>query len=1779
MQLLNYQAIEPLHESPISLVCRARRALDGEPVILKWIKAAHTSPEMRARVKREYEVARSLNPGPDPSRRVRGVVETHALEVSADQWVIVQEDFGGESLSRHRLGERLSLVDKLHVAVEATRTLGHLHQRKIVHNDLNPHHIVYNPLTRDVRLIDFGISFSMAEATSSSHVVTSPEGTLPYCAPEQTGRMNRGVDYRADYYSLGVTLYELFTGRLPFESTDPLELIHAHLARQPTPPHEVNPALPVALSRIVLKLMAKNAEDRYQSAFGIESDLREVAARIAAGHTLDEFVPGQSDFPTRFQLPRRLYGRAQEIAQLSAALDRVARGGPSELLLLSGYSGIGKSSLIEELAHPITAHKGTLARGKFEQFQRSIPYSAISRAFSDLVEQILSAGDAARAEWRRAIQAAIEPNGKLVAELIPELSTLLGPQPDVPPLGPSESENRFQLTLIGFASAFCQKDRPLVLFLDDLQWADLASLRFVESLLSASSRGLLLVGAYRDNEVDATHPLALSVGRLERAVAVSRILLAPLGRAPVVELLSDTLREEAADVAPLAALLLEKTRGNPFFITQFLWTLHQERLIALGEDRRWTWDVARIREKDITDNVVDLLLGNLRKLPEVTQDALRLAACVGNRFDLDTLAVVREQDPAHTYAALRPAIADGFVVATSDPQPLSDREGAPRAARHYRFAHDRVQQAAHALIGAALRRRVHLRIGTLLLGALTPAEISERLFEIVDHLNEGASDLEAPEERARVARLDLDAAARAREATAYQAAKDYAERGLSLLPESASAGHPADRPRAVRDDLRFSLKRELAQAEDLMGAHDRALELLDDLLAEAQSVEQEVEVLSSLIRVYTLTGRYEQAILAGRLALGRLGVDLPEDGFEAAFEREAAAIQAELSRQSLAALLARPDATSTEHLAPVRVLVSLNAATMYSSRPLYNLVVALKVRLCLMHGHTPESAFAYVSYGVPLASGGRQFRLAHDLGMMAREVSKKYNRLDLRCKVDFILGTYILPWTKPFSFYDAVYDEGYRAGLQGGDLLFAGNILAFRLLAPFWAGRRLADLLENAPRFLAFTQKTKNRIATDRIFALYLPLLSLTGAGHEGVPAEPELLARFAEHRSTIAVCVYLTTKAQVLHLHGDHEGALRCLDEATPLLSFVAGTMTIVEHCFYTALVCAALCAYRVGEARAALESRVRAAVEQMTRYAEHCPENFRHKVLLMAAEEARVTGRGWEAMSLYDRAIGEAALREVAHVEALACERAGDFWLEQRKEEFARGYLQRALLGYKAWGAQKKVELFEARHGELLTGAMRVTVAGAVSARSTPTTVKFDEALDLATVLKASQAIAEEIKLDSLAKKLVNIVIENAGAERGCLLLAKGADLRIAAESAVSASEIASPDGGASSLSLPTTVIQHVAQRAEDVVLRDAVQEGAFTRDAYIRERKIRSVLCTPLLKQGRLLGILYLENNLVAGAFTQGRLEMLHMLSAQIVVSIENAQIYAEMEDRVRARTQELSDKNAEVSEALRRLRETQEQLVQREKLASLGALTAGIAHELRNPLNFINNFAALTGELVEELHAELGRAAVDNEAIAEPLASIKDNVAKINHHGQRADRIINGMLMHSRARTGTHGPTDLNKLVAESLHLAHHSARARLPGFRIELKSDCDPTLAPIEAEAADLQRVFLNLFDNALHSTREKQKTATNGYLPTIAVTTKNLGTSVEIRVRDNGKGISQANAQKLFTPFFTTKSPGEGVGLGLSICHDVIVRGHRGAIRIDSVEGEHAEFIITLPRR
>ena len=781
----NYQTIEAIHESNNSLVYRARCLRDNQLVILKVLKQAYPPPRRITEFQREYGITNSLN--------LTGVVKVYdIIETGDHRWLIVVEDFEAQSLKQIIQNQQLTLDEFLFVAIKVTQILGEVHQRNVIHKDINPSNIVWNQKTNVIKIIDFGISTKLSRETTTFRNPNQLEGTLAYISPEQTGRMNREIDYRSDFYSLGVTFYELLVGQLPFETTEPVELVHSHIAKQPTSPHEKNHDIPLIVSQIVMKLMAKTAEERYQSAWGLKADLETCLQELQNGKQISEFVLGNRDVSEQFQIPQKLYGRQEQVEQLLASFERASEGA-IEMLLVAGYSGIGKSALVNEIHKPITQQKGYFVSGKFDQFKRDIPYEALIQALQELVRQLLTETEMQLQLWQQKLLEALGRNGQVIVDVIPEVELIIGKQPRVPQLGPTESENRFNLVLQNFLGAFAQKEHPLVIFIDDLQWADLASLQLLELLMTQSDcQYLFLIGAYRDNEVSAVHPLIQTLERIQQQdAAVNVITLEPLKINWVNQLIADALKCSTDRSLPLAELVFEKTNGNPFFLTQLLQSLYIDNLLSFAPRRNlWQWDIEQIQAVGITANVVELMVGKIEKLEDRTQKLLKLAACIGNKFDLAILSVISGQSLADAGVDLWPALEQGLISPLSDAYKLltlqnenvSVQSSIPSVSIPYRFLHDRVQQAAYALIPETQKQQVHLQIGKLLLQNTDSEKLEENIFELVNQLNIGADLISAVSGKNELARLNLIAGKKAKASAAYQAAVKYLKVGLELLP-------------------------------------------------------------------------------------------------------------------------------------------------------------------------------------------------------------------------------------------------------------------------------------------------------------------------------------------------------------------------------------------------------------------------------------------------------------------------------------------------------------------------------------------------------------------------------------------------------------------------------------------------------------------------------------------------------------------------------------------------------------------------------------------------------------------------------------------------------------------------------------------------------------------------------------------------------------------------------------------------------------------------------------
>jgi predicted ATPase/signal transduction histidine kinase len=1786
IDLVGYDLGDVIYEGRRSRVLRAARRSDGRPVVVKVPANDPPTGDDLRRARREFEIGAALA-GPE--------AVSYLAFVEPDARAAIVMDDGGVSLDRLIPGGGLPLSRFLDLAVDLADRLARIHKTSVVHRDIEPANVLIAPKDGSVRLCDFDLSYRTDDSKGARRAAPFG-GALAYASPEQTGRIDSPVDHRSDLYSLGVTFYEMLTGSVPFVSEDAMELVHSHIARRPASPRDLRPDVPEPVAAVVLKLLSKSAGDRYQSARGLRHDLSRCRALFAATGQIPPFPLGADDFSGRLLFADTFHGRQEEKLGLFRAFEEVAAGTP-RMVLVRGWSGIGKSALIRQLVRPISGRRASFCSGKFDQLQRGVPYSGVIAAVRALIRGMLAEDEASVARRRARIQEAVGPNGRILIDVLPELELIIGPQPEPIALGPSESQARFRWLSQSLIAALASEERPLVLFLDDLQWADDASLRLVQALMvDGQARFFLLIGAYRDNEVDAGHPLSHARSAIEEVCPILDIALGPLGRGDVTALIADVLHEDPGALADLSELVFTKTWGNPFFVRELLKALAGEGLLACDEERgRWTWDIAAIQARSFSDNVVELMTFEIRKLGGEAQQALSLSACIGNRFDLRTLAIVAEADAGTIADHLREPLRRGMLV------PVADAEA------ELRFLHDRVQQAAYSRIPEEQRPRLHLAIGRLLLRDVPPSQRDERLFEIVSHLNHGAALIEERSERVGLAEWNHAAARRAKASNAYIAARDHEERAFSLL---------GPRPWQEHHRLALSIREEHAEAALLSGAYAEMDVVIDDVLAHAPGILDAMPVHKTRLLALTARCRMPEAVDYAVQIAGLMGVHLPRRPSKAAILRKLLELQWLLRGKGKEALLGLPRMTDPFHLAAMGVLAAAGTAMLVAAPELFPLQIMEMVRLSIVSGNCPDSVLAYAGYSVLVLAilGDVEGALVFD--EVARGLVETLAP-SLASRALSIHGAFMLPIRQPLRDSFDVHFEGFRAGVQSGDLENAATNITVCSVSMLIAGVPVDEL---AAFVAAYTEPVKRcGIAHCQAYLREEAQFARNLAGNADDPArlkgpdfdeeEQEADANvMADHAAALGLfyrqmwlayvrrdfpraydrCRRVDGYAQELAVyHAAFAGSVRTIQALTRLE--IHGSLGLAER----------------------LKNlwRLRSDIRYIEKWSERAPFNHRHRLHLLRAEEARAFGRPLDAMRDYDRSIALAREHRYLYEECLANELAGRFHAGFGRTRVAATYLGEARRCAIAWGSGLKVRLLDEEFGELIGHAAIARSArdpGGQPARSGSTppgaeTARFGgEALDLGVVFKASQAIAEEIVLDSLLRKLTRMLIENAGAERGVLLLEEEGRMLIEVECAAFEAEVIMHRGepAADASCLSAAIVQYVARTAEAMVLHDATAEGVFTQDPYIAARRPKSVLCVPLVNRGKIVAIAYLENNLTAGAFTADRLEVLRLLSSQAALSLHNARLYANLEkaseglrasnerlaeysrtleDRVGERTRELQDKN----EALRA---TQEQLVAQEKLASLGALTAGIAHELKNPLNFINNFAKLTVELAGELALGLGaqRDRLDRDALGElteTLDGLRQSADKIDEHGTRADQIISGMLLHARAGASPREAADLNALVSESLALAYHGMRGRDPSFDVAVRAEYDPAAGRVDAAAAELCRVFTNLLGNACDAIREKRATSGPAYAPEIVLRTVDRGDQVEVRVRDNGTGIAGEIVDRVYEPFFTTKPRGRGTGLGLSVSHDIVVQVHRGEIRLETRPGEFTEFIVTLPRR
>ncbi|MEA2730031.1 MAG: hypothetical protein QOF70_4506 [Acetobacteraceae bacterium] len=1750
--------------------------------------------------------------------------------------ILVLEDLGGELLEG-LIGQPMEVGLFLDLALGLVTAVASLHQRGLIHKDIKPAHILVDRASGAVRLTGFGIASRLSRQRPALDPPAMIAGTLAYMAPEQTGRMNRSVDTRSDLYTVGVTLYQMLTGALPFSASEPMEWVHCHIARRPVPPAERLPGVPAALSAIVMKCLAKTAEERYQSAGGLAADLKRCRAEWRADGRIECFEPGARDIPDQLRIPEKLYGRERAVGQLLAAFDRVVAQGRPELVLVSGYAGVGKSSVVNELHNAMVPTRGLFAAGKFDQYKRDVPYATLGQAVQSLVRHVLGESEAAISGWRDALSEALGLNGRLVVDLVPQLKLLIGESPPVPELPPEDAQRRFHLVVRRLIGVFARPEHPLVLFLDDLQWLDPATLDLLDGLLTQPEvRHLLLIGAYRDNEVRADHPLPRKLKAIRQAGArVQDITLGPLTRDNLGQLMADALRCAPERASGLSQLVHEKTAGNPFFAIQFLSALADEGLLTFDHDTaRWRWELNRIHAKGYTENVVDLLVGKLTRLPAATQNALQLLACLGNVAEVPTLCLVRGTSEAALHADLWEAVRQELIMRP---------DGA------YRFVHDRVQEAAYSLVPEAMCAATHLRIGRLLAARTPSVRRDVKIFEIVNQLNRGAALITALAEREQLAELNLIAGQRAKASTAYASALTYLIASTALLAEDCWER---------RHELIFALELNRAECEFLTGALAEAEQRLAILSTRAATTVERASVTCLRVDLYVTLGQTGRAVAVGIDYLRQLDFQWSPHPTEEEARREYERIWSQLRVRTVEELVDLPLMTDPASLATLDVLTKLVPPALFTDANLYALTICRAVNLSLERGNCDGSCTHYVWLGCIAGARFGDYQAAYRFGRIGCELVERRGLRRFQARVYMLFGVHIMVWAGQLREARDLVRHAFEAASDIGDLTYVVYSCASLNVILLAAGDPLAEVQREVEHGLAFAQRARFGISVDRIsmqLGLVRTLRGLTPTfgrlDHEHLD-ELQMERRFADNPDlAFPACLYWIYKLQARFLAGDYAAAADASSRAQPLLWTLPSQLETAEYHFYGALCGAGSCdSAAAGERQQHLDA-LAAHYRQLQVWAANCPENYENRAALIGAEIARIEGRDGDAMRLYEQAIRSARDNGFVHNEAIAYERASAFYRARGFDQFADLYLRNARYRYLRWGAAGKVkhldELFPQLKEEEAAPGPTSTIGAPI------------EHLDLATVLKVSQAVSGEIVLEKLLDTLMRAAIAHAGAQRGLLITLRGMEQRIEAEATTHGDTVSvllrdEPMAGAA---LAESIVHYVVRTREAVILDDASAENPFAADTYAHQHQARSILCLPLINQGTLIGVLYLENTLAPRVFTPARIAVLKLLASQAAIALENSRLYRDLAER-EAKILRLVDANiigifiwelegqvveaneaflqmvgydredlaarrlrwtdltpaewldrevqlrgslqpfekeffrkdrsrvpvliglasfkeggnqgvafvldlterkraeAEARDSERRYRDVQMELAHANRVATMGQLTASIAHEVNQPIaaTITNAQAALRWLSARPPDIKEARQALD----------------RIVRDGMRAGDIVSRIRALVKKAPPRKEGLVINEAVLEVIALI----RGEVAKNGVVLQTQLAQGLPLIQGDRVQLQQVVLNLIINAV----EAMGGTSEGARELLLSSESDEADGVRVAVRDTGPGFTPGSLEHIFETFYTTK-PG-GLGMGLSICRSIIeAHGGRLWASANSPRGAIVRFVIPRDER
>ncbi len=1780
MNLHTYSIQDTIVESMNSTIYRAVRQDDEQTVVIKTTSNDHPSFRDLARLKFEYEILRQL--------KIPGVIEARGFETVEGKPALLLEDFGGIDLA-HYQKTGVAMAQFFSIAVKAASTLGGIHHRQIIHRDINPNNILINPLTNEVKIIDFSIASELPREKQTLRAASFLEGTLGYISPEQTGRMNRNVDYRTDYYSLGVTFFELLTGGLPFVAEDTMGMVHCHLSMRPPDPREINREIPVSLSRIILKLMEKNPEDRYQSAEGMVKDLERCRDAWKSRRSDEELELGVDDRPVVFRIPDQLYGREEEMAKLSSAFDRTASGN-SEILLVAGHSGIGKSSLMQHIHAAVLNRNGYFVSGKFDQFERNVPFSAVGQAVKALVGRILAEPAEGVTAWQSRLTSALGSNGQLMTDIIPELETLLGPQQALPELDAEEVRHRVLTAFGNLLKACASEAHPLVLFLDDLQWSDASSIDLVLSWLEEEIPYLLIIGAYRDNE--DLNQLAISrlLSKLEGdsspnpAVALHRLSLGPLEAEAVTALVADTLYCAPAACRELSDLIVQKTQGNPYFIREFLQMLYQRKQIELDREAgRWIWHIEEIEKQSVSDNVVDLLVARLRSLPEETLEVLKLAASIGHRFDLKTLASVSKRPIVALATELIEPIQMGIILPMSRNYRLFDVAGDERQEEmnvDYTFHHDRVRQAAYSLIPEGERPKVHHRIGRVLRAARDKDKTSKRIFELVNHLNLGETAITDAEERLQLSRLNYRAGTTAKRSAAFRVAAECFEAGLRALSKHGDEAHA---------QLRFEHTHALAESLHISGEIEKSAAACESMFALAQDKIETGKAYIMRATIQGHEGRLPEVIDSIRKGLRLFDITLPEtpEEIEQQIGPSIGQMQGYLAEHAVSELAELKEMSDAGHRLALEMLFRVIPAAMQTGMPLFVLIELMMFNLAVTHGTTPYASKNFVDCGIIQIDALKDYQRAYELGRIAFKIIDKYQAEHLRPSVEYAFSTFISYWGAHYEEALAHYERGHAAALETGDIEHLGYILAYRSGLRFYLGKNLeeceldiVDTIKQLEKHHGVNQLVEARITHWTIHRLK----TMTPIENGFLEMSPEAFWAYAASSKNYAFMLRAGfCLVKLFYFKDDFEAAVKWSECCSPFFETASSRFEVPDFYLYYGLSLVRRYPSAQPEQREALQKQLEDHKAKLKQYADACPANFAHKHYLLAAEIERITGGDLvTVIGLYDKAHESIGRGEFLHMKAIINESQGRFWLENDKTLIAKAYITEAHALFRLWGAAGKAAML----GDEFDGWFGYRTGDGTRGGTGPTATSGsieDSSMDMASILKATLAVSREIELERLLASLTTVLMENAGAEK-CILLVKydtndafvvEASGKTGEEIRVLQSQAIDENGD-----LCSEIVHLTARLRQPIVLNNAIKAGDFQSNRYVVENQIKSVLCLPMVNQDKLKAIVYLENNLTTHAFPPERVAVLTAIATPAAVTLENAFMYSHLDELVKQRTAELHAAQAEIAENAHK--------------AGMSEIATTVLHNVGNVLNSLKTAGYVAcetakGSIVSKLlkanellgsqmhnidefiaddpkgkkllryYLELG------EMLNKENAYIVQNLTQILENTESISEIISAQQAYAYSTNSYSEVTPITEIIEHALTLNESSYSRH--NIIVEKRLGKVPE---IPLHKTKTLHIILNLLKNAKEA-MTVNRLEDRKLLIDVHVEDPNL----ILTISDTGHGIAEADLSKIFSFGFTTKPDGHGSGLHSSANYMTEMGGR---MWVESAgQGKGAAFTLSFP--